>query len=736
MLPLKSLPSILLYQLLCMQLSLGVARVATGQTVEGPAIPPASRFIGAAPRERATKATWSKPPAIVSLPAIPQSVRQTLPSQPTPQTQSAAASPMLRYSAPQAGLRNTQQFPVLPTSGFASVPIQSAIQTTQLPTVLNPWNGLPDTGVPARYVGQRRSFDSQDFSALALPTTKQDGDKQTAAPGHTQGQGEELPAPAPRRDGGGKSGFDPLSALPPSMLGGKQPATKSTANDTPAAREAANKAKEEKQPADQKDEEDLKYSGKPTFYSSAGPYFPQQIDAAMQPAAYDPGAFAPGPQIRSNTPPHAEIDVYRRKRPVPTQRPFFELWRPQYTGGIYPEPKLWLGEYNPMVPHLIGFGDIRTGVGINQLSDRDAFSVASQLNLNIDLKLTATERIHAFMGPFDNGTQSSRLDFSDDFNVITHTDLTFDSLFFEGDVGAIVGGLNGHPSTFDLPFSFGLLPLFYQNGIWAADNVIGGAVALPARHSRLLKWSNFDASLFFALDQVNSDAFAGDNNAAEIFGSSWFIDAYDGHIEVNYAYVHDGRGEHRSYHNFGIGFTRRYFHRISNSIRFITNFNQSLNPEDRTADGHLLLFENSLISTQPNTFVPYLNLFYGQGRTQSLARAAAAGGVLVNTGINFASDALTDYPTLDATGVNTAGGALGFNLLGDDFSKQLVVEAAAVGALGQARFRNAAGNQLGVGIRYQQALNNFTIFRTDHMYGFLQNDNDITGSRVELRWKF
>ncbi|GAB5405092.1 MAG: hypothetical protein Aurels2KO_33230 [Aureliella sp.] len=591
--------------------------------------------------------------------------------------------------------------------------------------------------VPARYIGQRKSSDPLDFSQLALPTT----DTPRRTPERVQANpvdSDVLPAPAannntaPTPRGQRARGFDPLSALPPSMLGGSAPAAKqpsATENEETASDTAAKRQQEEAETA-------LKYSGKPSFSLSTGPRLPQQIDGLMRPAPYDASAFSTGPYLNPPTNPAAEISIYRCKQAVPTQRPWVELWRPQYTGGIYPEPLLLLGEYNPMQPHFIAFGDFRTGVGINQGVDGDNFNWSSQLNLNMDLRLTATERIFAFTGPLDNGRQSSRLDFTDDFNFISHTDLTFDSLFFEGDVGSIVGGFNGHDSTFDLPISFGLLPLFYQNGTWAADNVLGGALAIPARHSKLLRWSNFDATFFFALDQIDSDAFIGDNNAAQLFGTSWFIDAYDGHIEVNYAWVHDSRGEHRSYHNFGIGFSRRYFHRISNAIRFITNFDQSLSRDQRTADGHLLLFENSLISAKPNTVVPYLNFFYGQGRTQSLARAAAAGGVLLNTGINFASDALTGYPTLDATAVNTTGAALGINILGDNFDRQLVLEAAAVAALGDRQFRNAAGNQLGLGVRYQHTLNNFTLFRTDHMYGFLGGQDDITGSRVELRFKY
>ena len=85
-----------------------------------------------------------------------------------------------------------------------------------------------------------------------------------------------------------------------------------------------------------------------------------------------------------------------------------------------------------------------------------------------------------------------------------------------------------------------------------------------------------DATFFWASDQINTDAFIGDNNAAEFFGSAWFIEAYDGFIEADYAFVHDDVGGHRSYHNMSLAYTRRYFMRVSNSIRYITNFGQSL----------------------------------------------------------------------------------------------------------------------------------------------------------------
>ncbi|MFN3192971.1 MAG: hypothetical protein ACE361_20850 [Aureliella sp.] len=544
-----------------------------------------------------------------------------------------------------------------------------------------------------------------------------------------------------------------VDALPPSLLGGgsngtppeliPRPDPQSNSSDAvhnsvlgiPSNLPSLNGATGMQQPAKPKPLKAPKYSGLPEYIEPFGKIKGPHIDALSTQVPYDPHAFIPSPMAPCPIDPNEELNIYRGKFPVPVQRPIVELWRPLFPKGLLPPARNWFGKYNLVMPHFMVYGDFRTGVGVNRNQNGDANSLAFRANLDMDLELTATERIHAFMGPLDRGGEFTRLDFSDDAVFLNRSDIRLDTLFFEGDAGAIWGGLTNQDGPFDLPFSLGLIPFFYQNGIWAADAAMGAAVAIPAKHSKLLKWSNFDATFFWASDQVTTDAFAGDNNAAEFFGTAWFIEAYDGYFEVDYAFVHDDVGEHRSYHNFSVAFTKRYFHRVSNSIRLITNFNQSLPRDQRTAEGHLLLIENALMTSSPNTFVPYANFFYGQGRVQSLARAGGT-GILNNTGINFESDGLTGYPTLDFTGHNTVGGAVGLNLLGKQFSQQLVLEFAGLAANGSQQFRNARGDQYAFGIRYQKPLNNAWIFRTDHMFGFLRGDDDIRGSRIELRWKF
>ncbi|MEZ6075237.1 MAG: hypothetical protein R3C56_06045 [Pirellulaceae bacterium] len=157
----------------------------------------------------------------------------------------------------------------------------------------------------------------------------------------------------------------------------------------------------------------------------------------------------------------------------------------------------------------------------------------------------------------------------------------------------------------------------------------------------------------------------------------------------------------------------------------------------------MILLENSLISKAPNTLVPYLNLFYGQGRTQSLERANVAGGILNNTGINFETDGLTGYPTLDATGVNATGAALGVNILGADFQHQLILEVAALSANGHAQLPMLRETSTPLGCAYQKPLSNAWIFRTDHMVGwrktraiYVAPESSCVGSSNAIVWYF
>lgn len=471
-------------------------------------------------------------------------------------------------------------------------------------------------------------------------------------------------------------------------------------------------------------------------------FYPQldhPSDQGTYEVPYSPIDFTDDPFPHVPFDPWGEADVYQGKKLNSNQRPLIELGKPFYQLGQLPVSKTFLGRTNLVHPRFQVFGDIRTALGFNG-DDGDFTGVwGTVLNLELDLRITATERFHARVAPLDRAGDVTRLEFDyQNTEFFNNTDLEFDTGFFEGDLGALFGGMFNEVIPFDLPFTVGAIPLLFQNGVTLDDAFIGfAATPLMSRNSPALDISNFDVVFFWGIDNITSPAFQGDDNAAKMYGFQFFLEMLNGYIETHYAFLEDRNSVlDRSYHNTGIAYTRRYGRFISNSVRVIANAGQDAGPQGKTADGVLVLLENSLITKYPSRIVPYFNLFSGFGRPQSIARAGGTGGILRNTGITFETDGVTGLPTLDATANDTWGGALGINILAPEFTQQIVLEAAFLDVFGDDPNRNASGHELGFGVRYQLPISNAVIFRADAMHGIRENDTDLSGFRVELRHKF
>jgi hypothetical protein len=468
---------------------------------------------------------------------------------------------------------------------------------------------------------------------------------------------------------------------------------------------------------------------------------PMCNDSFGQLAPFSTEDFAPDPfydAIPYNA--CAEQGIYGDKYLNPTQRPLVELGMPLYQAGPVPPPSTHCGETNPALPRFYIYGDYRAAAAYNDQNGRDVGVLAHRLNLEWDLWLTSTERFHMFTGPFQEGNNFMRVEIDDGdaefFDELDFFDADTDTLFFEGDLGYMIGGWTGRYAPIDLPIAVGLIPLLFQNGVWMEDAIVGVAATIPARNSPWLDWSNYDVTFFAGFDQVTSPAFDASNAAANVFGATTFIEAKGGYIEAGYAFLDDTAEFDRSYHNLGISYTRRYLNLVSNSMRVIVNAGQDGPQADRSADGVLLIAENSFLTPWPYHVIPYVNLFVGFDDPQSVARAGAAGGVLRNTGILFESDNLTGFPTLDATGNDTYGAAVGLDLLAPEYRHQLILEAAVLQVFDDPAFRNAPGDQYGVGLRYQVPISHAHLLRFDVMHGWLENADDLTGARAEFRWKF
>ena len=473
-------------------------------------------------------------------------------------------------------------------------------------------------------------------------------------------------------------------------------------------------------------------------------------DATLVP--HDASVFAPDPSYEKKPyDPKAQLEIYGGKQAYEVHRPLLELGDPMYSTGLISKSSNIFGRKNPTASQFLVYGDLRTIASYVEQDVDDQTQFAAQLNLDFDWKLTATERIHIFIKPLDNRNGDlTRYEYNKDETgerqgeFVSEFDAEPDALFFEGDLGAITAGISGEYVSWDLPFSLGLMPLLFQNGIWLDDAFTGLSFAIPAMHSTALDISNMDISFFFGFDKVTSGLDVAKESDLNLYGVTAFIEANRGYWEMGYAFI-DDRSElaDQSYHNATISFTKRYGAWLSNSMRVITNFGQERNSNantdlQKTADGTLLILENSLITSKPSTFIPYFNLFYGIDRPQSVARGVDKGGILKNTGITFDGGA-AKIPTMDATANNTAGIAIGLeNLFA--LNQQLVFEVAYLADIDDDNDPNAVGgDQYGVGLRYQKPLNKAWIFRADANY--IQTDtkpesDQRSGVALEIRRKF
>tara|TARA_Y100000590_G_C15717775_1_gene1012455 strand:+ start:561 stop:2132 length:1572 start_codon:yes stop_codon:yes gene_type:complete len=470
---------------------------------------------------------------------------------------------------------------------------------------------------------------------------------------------------------------------------------------------------------------------------------PHKMDGIAKKTEYDKNLFLPDPIYKEE--PYdvaAQIQIYGGKKAVPTVRPWIELGYPLYDEGPIGAGHDIIGRKNLVRPQFLVHGDFRTAVAFNDNGLLEVGQVATRLNLDLDFKITATERIHALIRPFDNGARFTRAEFfgqdKDDNEVLL--DAHIETIFFEGDLAYLQAGITDKYPKYDLPIAFGLMPLFLQNGIWVEDAFVGFSAAIPSRNSPKLDISNYDISAFVGFNEVETPAIVKSNgeldeHAADIYGVTWFADMREGHLEASYGYLDDRREADAGfdYHSVVVGWTKRYRGKLSNSIRVLGNFGQQPdNNAIQTADGLVVLLENSLITSKPSFVVPYANFFAGFDRPLPLARGGT--GILKNTGINFETDGLTGFPKITDTAQDSWGGAVGIEYLFFP-TQQLVLEVATVQPYGGSS-DTIAGPEVAFGIRYQKNLSEEWILRTDAMFAHRENNENLSGVRVELRLKF
>jgi hypothetical protein len=137
------------------------------------------------------------------------------------------------------------------------------------------------------------------------------------------------------------------------------------------------------------------------------------LDPAAKEVETDKSKFGSDPTYEDK-PYSAEeqIKIYGGKRAVEVVRPLIELFRPQYSAGPFRQGENPFGSKNTSSLQFLAFGDWRTAVAFNDNGEIEVGQLATRLNLDLDLKLTGTERIHAFIRPLDKGGNFTRHEFA------------------------------------------------------------------------------------------------------------------------------------------------------------------------------------------------------------------------------------------------------------------------------------------------------------------------------------
>jgi len=458
---------------------------------------------------------------------------------------------------------------------------------------------------------------------------------------------------------------------------------------------------------------------------------------------HDPSLFGEDPSYEDKPyDPQAQYEIYGAKRPAPTPRPLLELGRPIYTEGPFEPGINIIGERNLVFPALSIYGDVKTAVEFNDNGKDERGQIAVDANLDIDLKLTGTERFHALVEPFDRDGNATRYEFFGDDAAQGEEQINgnIEALFFEGDIGQIASGLMDRDAGFDLPVALGFMPIIFQNGVWVDEIFTGAAFTIPALNSPALTISNMDFTFFAGIDQVENPAILDAQGKRakhnlDVYGIAGFVEANEGYWEFGYGRLEGNDGfSDQSFNSLTVAFTKRYNRWLSNSARAIWTFGQDRNNNaDQTADGFVLLLENSLITHLPSTLVPYANFFVGLDRPQPLTDNT---GLLKNTGITFENPGITNFPKLNDSAQDAFGGAIGVQYL-FDLHQQIVVEAATSQRIGGfSRNRAVPDDEYAVGFRYQLPISPEWIVRADGIYGWRTQNEDIRGVRLELRRKF
>lgn len=415
--------------------------------------------------------------------------------------------------------------------------------------------------------------------------------------------------------------------------------------------------------------------------------------------------------------------------------PLLELGNPFLMTGrltdsiILPTGAVW-------TPSLWVFGGFRTALAnINNEAQDSRSEWSNRLDLFANLQLSGTERVVLGVSPIHKGGKFATYTFAPDNQEGWDDEVGFNltNLFFEGELTELFPNIDpGATSAMDFGFAFGRQQIDFQDGFLVNDNI--DSIGIVKNNLYPFKGvSNLRVTFIYGWNEVGRDNNKEDDNA-KLYGLFTHWDLYKTSMEIDAIYVDSSEARDSgalgdSFH-IGLGLSRRFGHY---SVVGRVMASDGVDFDSAGSDDGVLAFGEISTSPKGSENIVYATGFWSTGNFKSASRAGTVGGPLGRVGLLFASAGLGSYkPALSNRAGEIAGGALGYQMFFDNFSKQLIVEA---GVRHDRSNSNSGG--FGVAAHYQHKLNHRMVWRIDAYLA--HNDGakgDGHGLRTELRVQF
>ncbi|HVA79335.1 MAG TPA: hypothetical protein VNF29_00235 [Candidatus Binataceae bacterium] len=321
-------------------------------------------------------------------------------------------------------------------------------------------------------------------------------------------------------------------------------------------------------------------------------------------------------------------------------------------GQVWSLPFTFLGEQ--VTPRLDVDGFFRVQAVDNQLNNKNVAEIVPEVDLDVNLQITATQRIHALFQPIDGGFQKPTaytIYPGGGWNLrTTRPGGEPAAIWYEGEPLNWLSPNDRYPLDFYL--AAGRFPLTLQNGIFFSNIMDGFAISHDDLQFGTL--SNLNVIYFLSIGQTQGGltAVTEREQRKQLMGGEFDGDWYDYYFEGDVAAAY-GNGQSLEYPQdrdryFWAFSVTRVFRDTAVALRVLGS-----TPNYTLGGGELFVLETG---TKIWGTRPYVNIIGGLSNWMPVSQLGSA---FANEGILWTFDRLTPFPGLSPTGANKVGAVSG-----------------------------------------------------------------------------